>query len=110
MLALQSARLEAWLGSPVELVQHADLVALISNQVPEAFDLDYKSEMYGPTGGDRRDAATDVAALANTAGGLLILGVEEDDQARATPAPPLALSETPDRRISPILASQHVPI
>ena len=38
------------LGSPIELVEHADLIALISNQVPEAFDLDYKSEMYGLTG------------------------------------------------------------
>jgi hypothetical protein len=110
MVALRSARLEALLGSPIELVQHADLMGLISNQVPEAFDLDYKSEMYGPTGGDRRDAATDVAALANTAGGLLILGIEEDDQARATAAPGLELSEADERRIRQIVGSQVVPM
>lgn len=110
MVALRSARLEALLGSPIELVQHADLMALISNQVPEAFDLDYKSEMYGPTGGDRRDAATDVAALANTAGGLLILGIEEDGQARATAAPGLELSEADERRIRQIVGSQVVPM
>ncbi len=110
MVALRSARLEALLSSPLELVQHADLMALISNQVPEAFDLDFKSEMYGPTDKDRRDAATDVAALANTAGGLLVLGIEEDDQARATAAPGLELSEADERRIRQIVGSQVVPM
>src|SRR6266568_890518 len=110
MVGLRSARLEALLGSPLELVQHADLMALISNQVPEAFDLDFKSEMYGPTDKDRRDAATDVAALANTAGGLLVLGIEEDDQARATAAPGLELSEADERRIRQIVGSQVVPM
>lgn len=110
MVALRSARLEALLGSRIELVQHADLMALISNHVPEAFDLDFKSEMYGPTERDRRDAATDVAALANTAGGLLILGIEEDDQARATAAPGLGLSEADERRIRQIVGSQVVPM
>ncbi len=110
MVALRSARLEAFLGSRLELVQHADLMALINNQVPEAFDLDFKTEMYGPTDKDRRDAATDVAALANTAGGLLVLGIEEDDQARATAAPGLELSEADERRIRQIVGSQVVPM
>jgi len=44
-------------------------MTLISNQVAESFDLDFKSEMYGTSDKDKRDAATDVAALANTAGG-----------------------------------------
>lgn len=98
------------LSSRIELVQHADLMTLVSNQVPEAFDLDFKAEMYGPTDRDRRDAATDVAALANTAGGLLILGIEEDDQARAAAAPGLALSEADERRIRQIVGSQVVPM
>ena len=110
MVALRSARLEALLSSRIELVQHADLMTLVSNQVPEAFDLDFKAEMYGPTDRDRRDAATDVAALANTAGGLLILGIEEDDQARAAAAPGLALSEADERRIRQIVGSQVVPM
>lgn len=110
MVALQSARLEALLGSRIEMVQHADLVTLITDHVPEAFDLDFKSEMYGPTDRDRRDAATDVAALANTAGGLLIIGIEEDDQARATAAPGVALTEADERRIRQIVGSQVVPM
>jgi Putative DNA-binding domain len=110
MVALRSARLEALLSARIELVQHADLMTLINNRVPEAFDLDFKSEMYGPTEKDRRDAATDVAAFANTAGGLLVLGIEEDDQARATAAPGLELSEADERRIRQIVGSQVVPM
>jgi hypothetical protein len=110
MVALRSPRLEALLGSRLELVQHSDLMALINDQVSEAFDLDFKSEMYGPTEKDRRAAATDIAALANTAGGLLILGIEEDHQARATAAPGLRLSEADERRIRQIVGSQVVPM
>ena len=85
-------------------------MTLISNQVPEAFDLDFKSEMYGTSDRDKRDAATDVAALANTAGGLIIAGIDEDDQARAAKAPGIALSEADERRIRQIVALQVAPM
>jgi Schlafen, AlbA_2 len=110
MVALRSARLEALLGSRLEQVQYSQLMTLISDKVPEAFDLDFKSEMYGSSDRDKRDAATDVAALANTAGGLLILGVEEDSQARASAAPGVVLSEADERRIRQIVGSQVVPM
>ena len=110
MVALRSARLEALLGTRIEQAGHADLSALVSDRVPEAFDLDFKSEMYGPTDRDRRDAATDIAALANTAGGLLVLGIEEDEQARAAAAPGVAVTEADERRIRQIVGSQVVPM
>lgn len=46
MVALRSARLEALLGRRLELVEPSDVMALIGSQVSEAFDLDFKSEMY----------------------------------------------------------------
>ena len=110
MVALRSARLEALLGSRLEDVQYSALTTLISGQVAEAFDLDFKSEMYGSSDKDKRDAATDVAALANTAGGLIIGGIAEDDQARAAAAPGVALSDAEERRIRQIIASQVVPL
>lgn len=110
MVALRSARLEALLSSRLEQVQHSQLMTLINNQVPEAFDLDFKSEMYGTSDRDKRDAATDVAALANTAGGLLIIGIEEDDQARAKAAPGVALTDADERRIRQIVGSHVVPM
>src|SRR6516225_2370730 len=42
MVALRSARLEALLGSRLEHVQYPQLMTLISNQVAEALDLDFK--------------------------------------------------------------------
>lgn len=110
MVALRSARLEALLGSRLEDVQYSAVTTLISSQVAEAFDLDFKSEMYGVLDKDKRDAATDVAALANTAGGLIIGGIAEDDQARAAAAPGVALSDAEERRIRQIVASHVVPL
>jgi hypothetical protein len=85
-------------------------MTLISNHVPEAFDLDFKSETYGALDRDKRDAATDVAALANTAGGLIVVGIGEDSQARAAKAPGVALAEADERRIRQVVASQVVPM
>jgi hypothetical protein len=65
MVALRSPRLEALLGSNLEQVQHWQLLTLITNQVGETFDLDFKSEMYGSSDSDKRSAATGVAALAD---------------------------------------------
>jgi hypothetical protein len=42
---------------------------MVTNQVSEAFDLDFKATLYGNADRDRHALATDVAALANTAGG-----------------------------------------
>src|SRR5580658_7112396 len=109
MAALRSARLEALLGSRLDQVDYSTVMTLISNQVPEAFDLDFKSEMYGALDKDKRDAATDVAALANTAGGLIVVGIGEDDQARAARAPGVALAEADERRIRQVVASLVAP-
>ena len=110
MVALRSARLEALLNSRLEQVQHSQLMTLVSNQVPESFDLDFKSEMYSSSERDKHNAATDVAALANTAGGLLVLGIEEDEQARAKAAPGIALAEEDERRIRQVVGSRVVPM
>ena len=85
-------------------------MTLISNQVAEAFDLDFKCEIYGSSERDKHAAATDVAALANTAGGLIIGGIAEDDQARAAVAPGVALSDADEQRIRQIVASRVVPM
>jgi hypothetical protein len=110
MVALRSARLEALIGSRLEDADYAQLMTLISNNVAEAFDLDYKRELYGNSERDRQHAATDVAALANTAGGLLILGIAEDAQARAVQAPGVPLTDAEERRIRQIIGSLVVPL
>jgi predicted HTH transcriptional regulator len=51
------------------------------------FDLDFKEAHYGNTDGEKKKLAGYVAAIANTAGGVILIGIEEDDQARAIAAP-----------------------
>src|SRR6266567_4875416 len=109
-VALRSSRRQALFGGQLEHVQYPQIRTLIDNQIPEAFDLDYKSELYGSSDKDKRDAATDVAALANTAGGVLALGVAEDDQARAAAIAGVPLSDAEERRIRQIVGSRVVPL
>ena len=45
-----------------------------------------KGELYGGNDRAKRDLAGDAAALANTAGGVLLLGVAEDDRQLRYPA------------------------
>lgn len=55
----------------------ADLESLVRNQVPESIHLDYKaSPALDPK--KRDEIVKDVSAFANSDGGLLIYGVEED--------------------------------
>ena len=110
MVALRSRRLETVLGTHLDDLQYQHLETLVTNQVSEAFDLDFKATLYGNADRDRRDLATDVAALANTAGGLLVLGIEEDDQARAVAAPGVAVSDDEIRRILQVVGSLVVPL
>ena len=82
----------------------------MSNHVPEAFDLDFKRELYGNADRDKTALAIDVAALANTAGGLLVLGIEEDSQGRAVAAPGVAVSDDEITRILQIVGHGVVPL
>ncbi len=109
MVALRSRRLEDVLGGSLEDLTFERVERLVAGGVTEAFDLDFKQALYGTSDAARRDLATDVAALANTSGGLLILGIEEDDQARAIAAPGVALSDDELNRIHQIVGSQVVP-
>lgn len=109
MAALQSRRIRELLGTALEAAQYAEYMTLVSNKVPEAFDLDYKAELYGGSDSAKRALAGDVAALANTAGGLLILGIGEDDQARASTAPGVSVADAEVARIRQTVAANVVP-
>ncbi len=84
--ALCSRRLEGLFGAPLDAVSHAQVAALKTNAVSESHDLDLKGELYGGNDRAKRDLAGDAAALANTAGGVLLLGVAEDDRQLRYPA------------------------
>jgi len=104
MTALRSRRLEALFGVPLDDLKTAHIQQLVTNAVTEAFDLDYKRTTYGSSDGDKRALRVDVAALANTAGGVIVIGVAEDTQARAAAAPGVSLSDGEIGRMRQIVA------
>lgn len=58
-------------------ISEADLVEPISTGVPEGVLVDYKREMYGRSDADAKEFLKDLSSFANTAGGHLIIGIDE---------------------------------
>lgn len=87
--------LESVLGCPAADITWDVVRSLVERQVAENLCLDYKSTLYGPKS-KADELAKDVAAFANASGGLLILGVSEDNQARASGIPGVELAD-PER-------------
>jgi hypothetical protein len=84
------------------LVQQA-----ISERVAEDDHLDWKREL--PSDGD--EVARDVAALANSRGGVLVYGVAEDRHSGRAAAPmPVSLAEREQRRIRSWLGTRVSPL
>jgi Putative DNA-binding domain len=111
MVALRSRRLERLFGARLDDdLGYAQVADLVTNTVAEAYDLDFKATLYGKSDKERRDLAGDVAALANTAGGVIVLGIAEDDQARAASVTSVLLSDAEVGRIRQIVASQVSPL
>ncbi|MEU0184167.1 ATP-binding protein [Streptomyces sp. NPDC006207] len=110
MATFRSARLERLLGAPVAEAQHSHVLGLIAGAVPEDFDLDFKRELYGTNDSAKRSLCGDVAAMANTAGGLIILGMDEDAHGVAAAAPEVDLSDDEKRRILQTVAAGVSPL
>ena len=110
MVLLRSRRLEGLLGGPIDATTVERVGALVDLHVTEAFDLDFKEKHYGRSDSEKRDLAGDVAALANTAGGVIIIGIAEDEQARAAAAPGVEVSDGDVARIRQVVASGVSPL
>lgn len=110
MVALRSRRLETLLGAPINELTTTHIDSLVRNSIPEDFDLDFKVALYGRSDADKRALAGDVAALANTAGGVVIIGVAEGDQAQAVHAPGVDLTDAEKARMLQVVASGVSPM
>lgn len=70
-------RLIAALGRhPDDLIED-DLRRAVDNQISEGVDLDWKKDFYQGTDAGKKELAKDVSAMANTVGGLLVIGVDD---------------------------------
>lgn len=69
--------------------QEGDLGALVAAQVSEGTYLDLKRDLPRLDGGGRHEFLADVSAFANSSGGDLIYGIDEDGEGRAISLVPL---------------------
>ena len=65
--------------SDFDSITESDLQELIEAQVPESLRLEFKRQQYEKTDKDKLELLKDISALANTHGGHLLLGVEENE-------------------------------
>ena len=103
MPTLRSRRLETLFGGPIDdTLTFEQVMGLIPN-AGESPDLDFKQETYvtSGNGGQKgtKNLCGDVAAMANAGGGVIVLGVQEDDHARAKGYLPVDTSDDERRRL-----------
>lgn len=110
MVSMRSRRLEGLLGGALDTLTPGNIRSLVDLQVAEAFDLDFKEQLYGHSDKEKRDLSGDVAAMANTAGGVIVIGISEDESARAASAPGVDITDAELSRIRQIVAAGVSPM
>ncbi len=102
-------RIEAALGGvSLDAASEETLQVLVDGQVREDGEIEFMSGLYGNSDSDRRDLATDVAALANAAGGVIFLRVHEEGGV-AVERTPVLLDEREEIRMRQVIASLAAP-
>ena len=65
-------------GKPFEVIDEAGLRQMIEDSEPESRTLDYKRDTYGTDERSKKEFVKDVASFANTLGGHLVIGMDEE--------------------------------
>ena len=113
---IRMPRLEALMDVPtVDDATEVALQRLVSGGVREDVDLEFKQSLYGASEAEKRELGKDVAALANSRGGTLIVGVRSEDEiaVELTPVEPgheLRLQQTLVSQIAPVPQVEVRPI
>lgn len=82
----------------------ADLTAIIAAQATEGPHLDFKRELPRSDGSGRHEVLADISAFANSSGGDVIYGIDEDGEGRASAIAPLVGNADEEaRRIQDVL-------
>jgi hypothetical protein len=103
-MTIRLPAVEDVLNAPIDQLTAADLQRAVDDHVREQPDLDFKMELYG----NLEELAKDVVAMANAAGGLLVLGIR-DNNGSAQEVTPVDLSDDEERRMHQGLRARTVP-
>lgn len=68
------------INKKIKDIKQEDLQALINNKVIEGKNIDYKKELPNNSDSSKKEFLADVTSFANTSGGDLIFGIEQDNQ------------------------------
>jgi hypothetical protein len=66
-----------WQGRPLREIRNADIQRLVDSGLEEHLQLEYKSELYDDSDRGRKEFLLDICMFANTAGGVLLIGIPE---------------------------------
>jgi len=102
------SRLRAVLGASLSELRYEHVQQLVMNRAAEAADLDFKGALYGAADGDRQELCKDVAGMRNHRGGMIILGISNEDGV-AIDAPGVPLSDAETARMLQIVAAGTAP-
>jgi len=108
-MPIRSERLRTLLGVDPDGLTASHVEELVRDEVEESFDLEFKGELYGNSDQAKRDLAGDVAALANAAGGIIVIGVAEVN-GRAASCPGVQVGDAEIRRMRQIVANGVSPV
>lgn len=84
----------------------SDVEAFLQQQIGENLTLDYKRELPTSSDRDRAELCKDVSAFANSQGGMILYGLDEDSTDRTPQLPPFRTSRTVGRQSVEEWASQ----
>jgi hypothetical protein len=63
---------------PLHQITYADIERFVAEKRPEGKTVDYKRDPYGNKDDDKKELLKDVSSFANTQGGDILIGVDED--------------------------------
>jgi len=88
-----------------------DLMMLIAEGIPEDKMLDFKRDLKVDTDSDKKELAKDVCAFANSSGGIILIGVNQDNDAKASELTGVDIESEDElvRRIQQILKARVSP-
>jgi len=101
-------RLRALLDAPIHEIEEVNLETLVADGVREDVDLDFKQSHYGSSDSEKRELASDIAAMANERGGLIIIGIRDEEDA-AKELTPVDLVDGLEARYRQVVASNAAP-
>lgn len=103
-----ATRLQSVFGVPPEAAAEEHLQSLVSAGAREYADLDFKQAPYGNSDEDRRELAADIGAFANDRGGVIVIGIRDENEV-AVELAPVRLDLAEERRIRSIGTDNVVP-